>query len=185
MAAGVGIAPTSRALQARAHLSMPSSERWCVREELQLRCSPHGSGFTDRSDTAVSRLTREKSLRQDLHPHWSVPKTDASSVGLRRVKSGAAPGTCALLCRLRSDCIAVYACAAIVGEWSGWQDSHRRSVAAAAALAASLPPERLVPARGNAPRSAGYQPDALLLSYAGMAEGGGHAPQAPGGARSH
>lgn len=84
MAAGVGIAPTSRALQARAHLSMPSSEKWCVREELHLRCSPRGSGFTDRSDTTVSRLARKKSLRQDLHPHWSVPKTDASAVGLRR-----------------------------------------------------------------------------------------------------
>ncbi len=87
MAAGVGIAPTSRALQARAHLSMPSSAKWCVREELHLRCSPHRSGFTDRSDTTVSRLAREKkSLRQDLHPHWSVPKTDASAIGLRRGK---------------------------------------------------------------------------------------------------
>ncbi len=27
------------------------------------------------------------SLRQDLHPHWSVPKTDASAVGLRRENS--------------------------------------------------------------------------------------------------
>lgn len=79
-----------------------------------------------------SPRTQKKSLRQGLHPQWSVPKTDASAVGLRRVRgSGAAPGTCALLCRLRSNCIAVYAYAAIIGEWS----------------AALRQPERLVPAR--------------------------------------
>ena len=63
LAAGVGIAPTSRALQTRAHLSMPSSENWCVREELHLRCLPKGPGFTDQGDTSGSRLARMKSGR--------------------------------------------------------------------------------------------------------------------------
>lgn len=58
LAAGVGIAPTSRALQTRAHLSMPSSEKICVREELHLRCLPKGPGFTDQGDTSGSRLAR-------------------------------------------------------------------------------------------------------------------------------
>ena len=35
---------------------------------------------------------------------------------------------------------------------------------------------KLVVPRGNAPRSSGYQPDALLLSYETMAEGVGNAP---------
>jgi hypothetical protein len=38
-----------------------------------------------------------------------------------------------------------------------------------------LPGEMVVP-RGNAPRSSGYQPGALLLSYGTMAEGVGNAP---------
>ena len=63
VAAGVGIAPTSRALQTRAHLSMPSSEKICVREELHLRCLPNGPGFTDQGDTSGSRLARMKSGR--------------------------------------------------------------------------------------------------------------------------
>ena len=85
LAAGVGIAPTSRAFQTRAHLSMPSSvligahtryrasvfplstdcsalelcgQKWCVRRELHPRCSPLGNGFTGRCDTSDSRLTR-------------------------------------------------------------------------------------------------------------------------------
>ena len=35
---------------------------------------------------------------------------------------------------------------------------------------------RMVVLRGNAPRSPGYQPGALLLSYRAMAEGVGNAP---------
>src|ERR1035437_6471060 len=62
LAAGVGIAPTSRALQTRAHLSMPSSEKICVREELHLRCLPKGPGFTDQGDTSGSRLARMKKM---------------------------------------------------------------------------------------------------------------------------
>ena len=58
LAAGVGIAPTSRAFQTRAHLSMPSSEKRCVRRELHPRCLPLGNGFTGRCDTSDSRLTR-------------------------------------------------------------------------------------------------------------------------------
>ena len=77
------------------------------------------------------------SPRHDLHAHWSGSEPDASTVGLRggwspqkelhlhaplrtgRCSSvtscgenGATPGTCALLCRLRIGCIAVFACAA-------------------------------------------------------------------------
>ena len=66
VAAGVGIAPTSRALQTRAHLSMPSSEKICVREELHLRCLPKGPGFTDQGDTSGSRLARLLKLVRDV-----------------------------------------------------------------------------------------------------------------------
>ena len=36
--------------------------------------------------------------------------------------------------------------------------------------------EKVVVPRGNAPRSSGYQPGALLLSYRTLAEGVGNAP---------
>jgi hypothetical protein len=39
----------------------------------------------------------------------------------------------------------------------------------------------MVVLRGNAPRSSGYQPGALLLSYGTMADGVGIAPTQPGG----
>ncbi len=143
VAAGVGIAPTSRALQARAHLSMPSSERG--------------------------------SLRQDLHPHWSVPKTDASAVGLRRENEEPRQGL--------APCSVAYEATAslsmLARQWSGWRDSHPRfPVPQTGALAASLQPDELVPARGNAPRSSDYQPVALLLSYAG--DGGRRRTCSPG-----
>ena len=40
---------------------------------------------------------------------------------------------------------------------------------------------KMVVPRGNAPRSSGYQPGALLLSYETMADGVGIAPTQPGG----
>jgi hypothetical protein len=57
MAAGVGIAPTSRALQARAHLSKPSSESGA-----HDRCCP-GSFLLDRQVSMLFELMRIGSPR--------------------------------------------------------------------------------------------------------------------------
>ena len=77
---------------------------------------------------------------------------------IMRRKIGATPGTCALLCRLRIGCIAVYACTAKGDPHGGIRT-------------------RTCPILSRMP---------LLLGYMGkMAEGGGHAPQAGFPARSH
>lgn len=94
LAAGVGIAPTSRALQTRAHLSMPSSENWCVREELHLRCLPKGPGFTDQGDTSGSRLARLFGQGRGTCTHPAGFTGPSANWLHYPLKNGRAGGTC-------------------------------------------------------------------------------------------
>ena len=117
LAAGVGIAPTSRALQTRAHLSMPSSEKSACGRSCTSAVYPMGlvlqtrathlavashacgswSGTWDlhppcgfhRPECELATLSPGKwSPRRDSHPHLSDFKSEASSVGLHGENGG-------------------------------------------------------------------------------------------------
>jgi hypothetical protein len=152
-------------------------------------------------------ITPSWSLRQDLHPHWSVPKTDASSGWATQGRVGSAGfapavscsrstrvgcyattrspssrgsriassvGLHARICTLTTRSEASHAVCYITRRWVRQPGfAPGRPVWKTGMLSVEHHWRRLkrvekVPARGNAPRSFGYQPIALLLSYAGL-----------------
>ena len=139
--------------------------KWCLREELHLQLLPSQSSVHDSYTSGAGGEWRKRKSKANESPHFLFSKS------LTLSKNGAACGNCTRIDSLAVSQVTVTskpqdvarACSPCHGTWP-LESELRRPGWTFRPLHICLCHPAMVLPRGNAPRSVGYRPTALLLS---------------------